>query len=343
MEPRVYDFLAGPATHALSILGDLDNEVVGYYFTRDGRNPVSLHPHKAPLSDGHPRFSVNLKLSELRLDSGRLIGARRLSETLLEVIDGGKLHGRKAWHTERLLSRLQYLDKVFWGGVAREYDLKTLREQLQPHRDEHVVPDVYHREGFSIAQVLEDINYLIDRGVTSVTPWWMAEFEARRERRPVNFVELASMLDEHFRRSQIAYREVCEENFGGLAPDFGMYRAMPMRWEVGLLETDGVIDYMDCAWLPVPTWQEAGANCIAIKERRSEPEEQEQRRETLLSEWGRSCLDGHLDLGSYGILPVFRGYQYTGVFDGRTSAYRQALEWLKADIESLFANMPRSD
>src|SRR4029077_16415130 len=114
---------------------------------------------------------------------------------------------------------------------------------------------------FSIQSLLDDIRALRAAEVEALDPWWL--HQGWDEFAPLqNDTVIARVLNEHYRRVQIAYAEVVRATFPRLAGQMGFYSALPLRWEVTVVRRElprhGATVYYKI--LPVATWDHGGAN-----------------------------------------------------------------------------------
>ena len=295
----------------------------------------------APGSD-QDRHGINLPLSGLRADSGRLLGTHRAIEAIKEVVENRALYGRHEWTVERLLGRVRVLEAEVWECPPKAYELRDLEEMLAPHSTFSVVSGTFPpRHRFTVAAVLADIRWLMANGHTTLTPWWLAHVDAR-SLAPVTDHDHQAILAAHFRRTQLIYIEVCEESFPQFAAQFGMYCAMPIRWCVDLFPSHHGRS-MHCNWHPVATWAEAGAD-VNIREAR--PDNRAYRgfaeMDTELQRFGRRAV-GLLSGDSQSVVPDFSGHLWNGGFDGETSVMREVDSLILSDLEMLWRSAPARD
>ncbi len=287
-------------------------------------------------------YGVNLKLSDLRIDSGRLLGAKRLLECLCEIVDARNLNGRQIWVNERLLGRVRFLEHKFWRTSPHTYELKELEKLLTPDADKVVSPSGLGRSPcFTVQSMLDDIRWLLRQGQQILVPWWLEHVDPMTLA-PQTETEHQRILDEHFRRIQLAYVEVCEESFPEFANEFGMYCALPIRWEVQLEQaTNG--HSLHHGWRPVAEWCQAGADVSFINKtptgflgRNFRELDQE------LKNLGRRH-GGTLQGGGSMRVPHFNGFTPRGSFNGETSVMHKVCDWIKSDVERLFRSLPNRD
>ena len=99
-----------------------------------------------PEGPGTYRY-VDLKLSQVRLDSGRLLGAKLVSESVLEVIKRQQLKGGSVWAAERLIGRVRYLAKECNLPIALDAPLDAVETLLKPLRDQWVISNAFSSSG----------------------------------------------------------------------------------------------------------------------------------------------------------------------------------------------------
>lgn len=291
-------------------------------------------------------YFVNLKLSEYRLDSGRLLGAKHLKEGLQNVIKKRSLKGGVVWANERLCGRLRYLEQKYSIPFAATEDLNAVTKLLKPHEDKMVVP-LYLGESlmFPIKALLDDITYLQGYGQTSLDLWWK-QLGWKNYPAEVSDEILQKLLDEHFRRTQLAYAEVVKNSFNEVADLFGFYAALPVRWNLVVVRRIGdpvLGGSIYHRWLPVPSWDTAGADCTFsdIPPDRffsDDFSELDNALANLGRAKGRRCTRG-----GFKPMPSFDGNHLLGGFDGETTVMRSVCELIQGDIERLFSKLPGRD
>ena len=174
-----------------------------------------------------------------------------------------RLNGGRVWKSERLLSRLRYLQREFQFPFDGVTALTDVREILAPVAQK-VVPRNVFRGGptFWIKDVLDDVTALESFGDFEIRPWWPALSRA------VIFAgedDLPGTLDEYYRRAQLAYDEIVQKNFPEIAKLLGFHAVLPVRWNVtvvGRIGTDTKTSWpsLHYRWMPVASWAEAGAD-----------------------------------------------------------------------------------
>lgn len=332
--------LTGCDIGELAISGELTNDRQWINYCIDIVSDIATSRVNASEPGGR-RYGVGLKMSDLRIDSGRLLGAKRLLECLGEVIGARNLKGREVWINERLLGRVRFLEHEYWKARPRSYGLQELYDLLSPDADMLVMPGFRALPCFTVQSMLDDIRWLLQHGQKKLEPWWLAHVD------PVSLTpqtesEHQYLLDEHFRRVQLAYVEVCEESLPAFANESGMYCAMPMRYEVCL--TPYAHRAMHFRWKPVAEWCRAGADVSFVDEIPTDFLQQDfQELEQEIKSLGR-CSGGSLKMGGWmAHVPSSVGYTWNGSFTGETSVMHEVCEWIQEDVERLFRLLPQRD
>jgi hypothetical protein len=334
--------LTGCDSGDLVISGELinDREWISYQFDIAG-DPAA--PQVTVGGANGRRYGVSLKVSDLRIDSGRLVGAKRLLECLCQVVEARNLKGRQTWINERLMGRVRFLEPEFWRESPRGYGLQELEKLLAPDADKEVSPPGCEQfPCFTVQSMLDDIRWLLRQGQELLVPWWLEHVDPLTLA-PQTEAEHQRILDEHFRRVQLAYVEVCEESFPEFANEFGMYCAMPIRWEVQL-EPATYGRSLRHRWRPVAEWCQAGADVSFVNKTPTDflgQDFQEVDRE--LRKLGRRCVGTLRGGGSMAQVPRFNGFTWRGSFNGETSVMHEVCDWIKEDVERLFRPLPSRD
>jgi hypothetical protein len=336
--------LTGSDTGELAISGELANDRQWLNYRIDVVGDTATSSSVTTSDPGGRRYGVGLKMSDLRIDSGRLLGAKRLLECLGEVIDARNLKGREAWINERLLGRVRLLEHKYWKAQPRSYGLQELHDLLSPDADTLVMASRFSAPPcFTVQSMLDDIRWLLQHGQETLEPWWLTHVDLV-SLAPQTEAEHQCLLDEHFRRVQLAYVEVCEESFPAFANESGMYCAMPMRYEVCLTPSRYGHRAMHFRWKPVAEWCQAGADVSFVDEMPTDFLQQDfQELEQEIKSLGRRS-GGSLKMGGWmAHVPSSVGYTWNGNFTGETSVMHEVCEWIKEDVERLFRLLPHRD
>jgi hypothetical protein len=324
----------------LGIRGFLDSarQVIGYQF-------ISLDVGKARVVVGDPRPSdgqvswMNLTRCGLRLDSGRLLGALRLRDALLSVVESRQLLGGKAWVTERLLSRVRFLEGVYWRMRPRSHNLAALAEALQTMGDGDGRISVAELVPW-IPSMIGDVKMLRAEGEKFLHPWWLPNVDPARLI-PISDEQHYRLLDEHFRRTLQVYADVCEQSLSNFL-DHLSYVVAPIRWQLDLDRKGFFGTTMYFKWRPVRNWSEAGADVRFVEARPERTGEEERAVFEELQVLGRPT-DRHMFGVGFTQVPAFDGRTFHGSFDGETSVLRDVCGFIADDIKALFFSLPDRD
>jgi len=286
---------------------------------------------------------VNLDRSRYRSDSARMLGIALLKSSVESVVGAMDLEGGVAWAAERLVGRVRFLQQHYKLNITTADTLDQLQAVLQPMFHQ------WHRDPFpgkcqfSVQSMLDDVAALKAAGVTALDPWWLKYgWNDCLSPNCLSDDNLAGLLNEQYRRTQLIYKEIAERSFARFTDDFIFYPILPLRWTLrvarkGALNRTFVIYPR---WKPVASWAEAGAD-VSFDGPWPDP----------IPPWDdvRKAL---LDLGRKPIIPRFGGFTthagfggspLHGGFTGATPATDEAISWLKEDIKRIFRNMPHSD
>jgi hypothetical protein len=282
---------------------------------------------------------VNLELSNMRLDSGRLLGTTLLGKTILAIVKQQQLKGGPVWAADRLIGRVRYLAKTCGFPIALDASLDTVAATLMPHRDQLVyVGSLSDGISFSIQSLFDDIEALRAASVHALDPWWHRlgwDNTAPSQNEEV----IIHVLNEHYRRVQVAYAEIINTTFSGHAKEMSFYTAVPVRWDLTVRRgaAPSSQDTIYYSIFPVASWEEAGA---VTQFSDSPPDfldfEKVRKR---LAELGRSTSNFGARTGGRRFFR-FDGRQWTGRFDGATTVVHEVCEILKDELTRLFSVIP---
>jgi len=205
-------------------------------------------------------------------------------------------------------------------------------------RGQAVYIDGFGDRRWSIDDMLDDINQLREYGRGALNPWWY-RYGSDPTARDADPRQVASLLDEYWRRTQIVLRELVDHSFPDLAESLNFYQAMPVRYRVRVKFVPNYGQGMAHVWSPVATWEKAGADVeqergdVALYDDKTYPR--------VMAELARLGRTGCTSL-SYvqGALPRFDGSHRNRRFDGETAVLRNALELLVADLDRLLTRLP---
>lgn len=247
-----------------------------------------------------------------------------------------RLKGGPVWAAERLIGRVRYLRETFGFPIALDASLYAVEALLKPQDDRWVKASPFgSEESFSIRSMLDDIDVLRAASVTALDPWWLRLGWDETSPSQSDDV-IARVLNEHFRRVQLAYAEIVGATFSGAAKQMGFYTALPLRWNLTVVRSEhgATIYYNIC---PVASWEEAGAD-VRFSDRGRMIDNSEDFRNTLVKlVRSESGFYGH---SGFTPLPDFNGRQWTGHFDGATTVVHEVCSMLKDELKKLFSAIP---
>lgn len=287
---------------------------------------------------------VDLVLSRLRPDSGRLIGVKVLRKNIDGVIATQDLAAGPMLANERVLGRLRYLKKEIAPEFSKIATIEEFESLLSLHRGKFVrtSPRIARPNGFLVDDLLADLDVLKQAELPLPTPWWRRD-GSDLEPDSDDSEEIAFALDGHYRIAQQVYAEIVGLNFSEVSGSLPFYCTLPVRWIVSVKPSsrgDGWPPYHSYKYLPVADWQAAGADLFpsADDSRTFDPEHGGEVR-SALEKLGRLKRNIAVWQGA-GSLMHFDGTDSGGDFDGKTSAFRTAFKWLNEDLKSLFSELP---
>ncbi len=288
----------------------------------------------------HSTQWLHLGRSGYRLDSGRLLGATRLRDTLLKVIENQQLEGGNAWISERLVGRVWHLQRSQALELDERDSLESIEQRLNEFAGEWVPYGDGTREWFSVDTMLKDIRHLRQSGMVRIDLWWrdcgwVANASIQTEE------TVGKVLDQYFRRRQLLLKEVIEESFPRLAPHMRAYTSLPERWDITLTPHFRAFPgfQMHARWAPTVSWADAGAD-VRFADYSPAWHDDAHLRESL-QKLGRPA--DRFIIGWNGPLPSFEGYWWDGRFPSTTALVREVCDLVKKEIEYLFSALPSNE
>lgn len=288
---------------------------------------------------------VNLDLSRFRIDCARLLGMTLLRDTVLDAVKHQDLTGGPIWAAERLIGRVRYLAEKRDVPFTLTDDFDKLEAILAPHADAWVAENAFFGgERFSIQSLLDDIAVLRADGQTALDPWWRClgwdESAVAQSDETVR-----RLLDEEYRRVQLAYCEVVTTSLPILAGPASYFAALPVRWSFTVPPLSDPPTYRGGCWAasPVAAWKNAGADVVIASKAAIATEQDWNSTLKSLGALGRPHAHIPRFTGSMAFLPRYDGTQWNGHFDGATPVVHEVCSWLKEEVESLFRPLPGSD
>jgi hypothetical protein len=307
----------------------------------------ALEPNGARVTVATPTFpgtlrGVNLDLSRYRIDSARLLGMTLLRDTLFETVKHLQLKGGPGWAAERLIGRVRYLAERHGVELSLTDSFDKLETLLKPHADAWVEDGIFSgQERFSIRSLLDDIETLRAVGNTELDPWWLRlgwDDSAMLQDEEV----IRHVLDEEHRRVQLVYAEIVQNTFPAMAGQMSSFTALPIRWKLTVLRRDRTVGTSTVYfhWLPVATWDEAGADVAFTDHSVPSPDWKEAL--DALARLNRP--NSHVRrFGGFTQLPFYDGRQWNGHFDGATTVTHEVCSLLMDELKQLFDALPHSD
>jgi hypothetical protein len=322
----------------------------GRVHAHPGALSYKLHarePDSARVTVAMPTFpgtlrGVNLDLSRYRIDSARLLGMTLLRDAVLETVKHLQMKGGPAWAAERLIGRVRYLTEVHGIAISLTESLDTLDMILKPHADTWVEDGVFSgQERFSIRSLLEDIATLRAAGKSELDPWWLRlgwNDAAMLQDEEV----IRRVLDEEHRRVQLVFAEIVQNTFPSVARQMSSFTNLPIRWKLTVVRRDRTVGTSTVYfyWLPVATWNEAGAD-VTFSDRGVSPPDWKEALDELARLNRPNSRVGRL--GGFTQLSFYDGRQWNGHFDGATPVTHEVCSLLKDELKHLFEALPHSD
>ena len=296
---------------------------------------------------GSPEWSyrsINLGLSGLRLDSGRVVGVGELRKAVTRAFESRTLEGGRFWRHERLVGRLRYLVEELAFQISLEAPLEHIKQQLLPHISKWVTFNDFSRTGFLIGSLIEDIDALKKVGLVELDLWWQRlGWEPDNDR--ISNDALANLAGEMYRRGLAIYREVAEASFGNLLPILGFYPSLPVRWKAEVWRADQ-FPAASFRWSPVRSTEEEGVDSQYV-------DRQPQLTGAVLKRHFDSVRADLIALGRYKqhsrifsgstMFEILHGRRALGELAGELPSLTQGCKLLKDDLEGLFRDLPDRD
>lgn len=283
---------------------------------------------------------LHLGRSGYRLDSGRLVGAACLRDTLLKLIENQEVEGGRVWISERLVGRIRHLQRSHQMDVKETDTLEVLDKALRPHAGKWVPQGDRRSDWLSIDSILRDIALLRAAGMDRMDLWWKDFGWISTSVSQADGV-VERVLAELHRRQQVVLAEVVEHTFPVLAKQMGSYASLPVRFDITV--TGHSLNFaglqIHVSWRPVASWRDAGAD-VRLSDSAPPWGDERELRESL-EKLGRPA--NRYTIASTGAMPSFDGYWWDGRFQSTTAVVRGVCLLLKKDIEYLFSALPAHD
>lgn len=348
MARRVREHLGGPDQGGLGICGMLEEKrgELSYAFFPKAANEPAVQDR--PVSEQWMMHYIRLPGMGYRLDSGRVIGMRHLRDSLVALIESGRIDGGPIWAEERSVARLMDLRGRYRALGAAAATLPAMRSALEPLADRWVggggLTGGHH---YPIAELLTDLDLLIDRR-TDVAGR-LTEPPPREHELLEDPNGLAALLERHFSCFQLLLHEAISTDFSKLSSAFPHYRVMPVRFDVRVKhDTDDYGQYsptIESLWKPVADWDRAGADVTFSDTLRDYPFDtsfDELRRS--LRRLGRETVDTGFAFGrSFSLWSYLWGSSGQGDARYESAPLRLAKDTLKRSIKELFSDLPDRD
>jgi hypothetical protein len=237
---------------------------------------------------------------------------------------------------------VRYLAEQFGTDVGVGESFDRIEALLKPHAKEWVEGNAFSgNEQFSIQSLLDDIVTLRAAGQVALDPWWLRlgweECAALQDEDVIRRV-----LDEEYRRIQTVYAEVVRATFPGVLDREGFFTVLPIRWKLtvvrrGRTETLSAVYFR---WIPVESWDEAGADVTFSGSSVLLPDPEETRQALAKLNRPSSIVRR---IGGFTRLSSYDGYQWNGYFDGATPVMHEVCSLLTDELRHLFGPLPHSD
>jgi Type I restriction enzyme R protein N terminus (HSDR_N) len=344
VEPMQW-YLEQLAPELLLELADGPADVLGVHgrITEDrwvsyGFFPAKKDEPNLRLGEPKTRRRHGVRLNKvLGADNARALGFSKLRSALATVIRARCLKGGPLWWNERLLGRLRYAARSWKADIPLGSEFKALDRLLTPRQGQWVHFEG-RDDGFSVSDMLDDIERLREHGWRAPDPWW-ERFGGEPLLHDADPARTAPLLDEYGRRCQRVLQELVDHSVPRLAQSLNFYQAMPVRYALHVEDLGNYRFAMMAHWFPVAGWNRAGAD-VEFGGERPELRDRERFAQIMveLGRFGRTgCKSVHF---LSGVLPRFDGSHRNRRFDGETAVLRNALELFVQDLDGLFDRLP---
>src|SRR5207302_79616 len=151
------------------------------------------------------------------------------------------------------------------------------------------------------------------------------------------------VLDEEHLRIQTVYAEIAQASFPSMATEMIYFPILPVRWKLTVRRRDRRegLSALSFSWLPVASWEEAGADVTFTNGTFLNPPDVTAARDAL-AKLGRPTYRIPRFAGTKLLFP-YDGTQPIGRFDGATAVTHEVCSWLEDDLKHLFEGLPSSD
>jgi len=324
--------------------------VTGLVHAYPGALSYKLHarsPQGPRATVGRPSFpgvirSVNLDTSRYRIDSAHLLGASLLRESVFDAVKHLQLKGGPVWAAERLIGRVRYLAERYDLPIGPTATFDEIEGVLRPFAGKWVDESGFSGDQrFSIQSLVDDIATLRAEGQAALDLWWLRlgwkENVGQQDEDVIRLV-----LAEDYRRQQLAFAEVVQASFPNVLDREGFYTALPVRWQLDVSKQSrrhGLVSFR-FKWLPVESWNQAGADVTFTDEQLPFGDVKETREALRRLNRPSSLIprfSGFTQLSSY------NGRQWDGSFDGATTVTHEVRALLQDELKRVFDKLPSSD
>jgi len=324
---------------SLAVVGQLGDDLgtLDYCYVAGNVDHPRVVVGQPPPEVGHFR---NLNLAGFRPDSGRLVGASDLRDTLKRLVENQRILGGTMWRHERVIGWLRLIDYCTDIPICG-LPITEIIQALTPLEGE-VFTERYgssRRWPVIVAEVLHELAFLEHCGVKELDLWWRRTDLERLDSTGV--LQHLRCIPEHYRRVQLVYREVVANSFGPISSQLPHFSMLPLKYDLTIIpgtREPRVHTSIYYDWNPVADWEDAGATVRAANERPRIGwfERRDELRDKFIT-LGRS--EANIGGPVFSAPPDYSGYNYHATFDGVTSVVTEVTEMLLEDLRSLFESL----
>lgn len=274
----------------------------------------------------------------LTLSNGHADGLGLVASAAVDLIKRRDLPGRGVWYSERASSWLRALASSGKVVLPASDRIPDLLNALRGLRGERIYASNVAGRAYVIDSLCRDLEALLAVGVDSL-PGWTARPMTEWDVAELPDDAIPPLVDAHYRRVQLVYRELVEEGFLAISPSLGHYNLLPVRAQLEMRHIEGKRSAFT-TWLPVADWDECGADIVPSVTNRSVDDLFDALYSRLRSV-GRDPNTAATYVTGWGPIPAATGYA-PYEHNRESVCIREACQWLRRDIEALFRELPEA-
>lgn len=313
---RIEADLTGFAGHGLVISGTASEHHAHYVFS-----PSDIDGEGRGLESG-----INLTLSGLGLDSGRLVGLQLLRTELIDAIERRDLTGGAQWRRELARSGLRTIRHELGTALEESAPFADWRGLLQPFSGRRLRTGRVIVEVDDVVAMLDELEAEgLDAFPEDALPagWTTAPFDEERVR---------AGLRQHHDLVQALYREIVDADFARVANRLGWRVCLPVQTTIRLDFSGPAQPWFGTEWRPTAGLEPTEV----VDEPARRPTNLQQHWDSVLADFdrlGRDATHARLTI-SHSVLSHLEPKAT------ERSSISGALKALKEDLTVLFRDLP---